>query len=116
MQAANPNIPALRQRLTPSALVAENRHFRGTGGVSGAHRAMRLRPGFLDRETGATYPSRFADGTPASIHILDGLPDFLVTARDARRRVLAVKATVVSGFLRGNRFLTREEAARALSA
>jgi hypothetical protein len=55
--------------------------------------------------------SCFADGRPAPIHLLDGLPADWVTVRGAGGRVLAVKASVVAGFIRGGRFYTRAQAA-----
>jgi hypothetical protein len=74
---------------------------------------MGFRPAFLDVATLTIYPSRFADGRAAPIHLLDGLPDEVVTDRLASGRVVAAKASVISGFERGGFFYTREAAARA---
>jgi hypothetical protein len=71
-------------------------------------------PAFRDTETGSVYPSRYADGRPAPCHVLDGLPEDLVVARDATGLVIATKPCVVAGFLRCGCFYTREEAARAV--
>jgi hypothetical protein len=90
----------------------ENTQHRGTGGVSGEARGFGFRPAFMDRETRRVYLSRFADGRPAPFHALDGLPDAVVLARRACGRVLAVKASLESGFLRAGRFYSREQAAR----
>jgi hypothetical protein len=58
--------------------------------------------------------SRLAGGTPAPVHLLGGLPEEWVIDRDAGGGVCAVKASVVAGFLRGDRFYTREQAVRQL--
>ncbi|HRP96113.1 MAG TPA: hypothetical protein PL143_07665 [Rhodocyclaceae bacterium] len=98
------------------ALRDQNEHFRGTGGVSDGNRSLGFAPAFLDRDTGDIHRARFANGQPAPCHILDGLPAALVCERAACGRVLAVKASVVAGFVRDGRFLTRAEAAEAVQA
>ncbi len=70
-----------------------------------------LQPAFRDTSTGVIYPSRFTDGRPAPLHVLDGLPNSAVLARSLDGRVASVKQTVEAGFSRGGRFYTREEAA-----
>ena len=98
-------------RLSGMVLRHENRLFQGTGGVSRNNRAAGFVPAFLDTLTGQSYRSRFADGSAAPMHLLEGLPGhLLIRARDG----LQVKQGVISGFLRGDVFLTREEAAAAL--
>lgn len=94
-------------------LEAQNRRYAGGGGVSRHNRDQGFAPAFLDTGTGAVYLSRFRDGRPAPMHLLDGLPAELVTAR-AAERVVAVSARVTAGFVRGGRFYTREQAARAV--
>lgn len=66
-------------------------------------------------ETGAVYRSRFADGSSAPFHVLDGLPDKLVLSRNACGEVSAVKSTVIAGFEREDSFFTREQASRAVT-
>lgn len=104
-----------RHPLTTVSLLRENAAFRGTGGVSAGNRALGFVPAFLDMETGAVYRSRFADGSDAPIHVLDGLPDTVVVSRSASGDVSAVKSTVIAGFSRGGQFFTREQASRAVS-
>jgi hypothetical protein len=98
--------------MTSQRIRRENRLFRGTGGISQNNRAGGFVPAFCDTETGRTEISRFASGIPASIHLLCGLPNEWVVSRDAGGGVAAVKASVISGFLRDGRFYSREEAAR----
>ncbi|MDX1654782.1 MAG: hypothetical protein R3310_06180 [Candidatus Competibacteraceae bacterium] len=102
------------QRLTTSALATQNRVFAGSGGVSRENRCRGFLPAFLDRETGAIYPSCRADGTLAPVHLLDGLPEELVLERGTKGCVCAIKASVIAGFVRDGLFYTREQAARAL--
>ena len=100
--------------LTLVILRQENLAFVGTGGVSQENRSGGFRPAFYDRASGRAVLARFADGRPAPMHLLDGLPREWVVARDAGGRVSAVKDTVIAGFLRDGRFYTREQAAAAL--
>jgi hypothetical protein len=72
-------------------------------------------PAFLDTATGAIYLSRFSNGKPASLHLIDGLPNEVVTARDTQGKTTAVKDSVIAGFIRHDRFFTREQAAAAVS-
>ena len=58
------------------------------------------------------HPARFADGTPAPTHCLDGLPDEAVLLRLPTGRVVHAKP-LVYGFERGGFFYTRTAAARA---
>jgi hypothetical protein len=97
--------------LTTQMLRSENQHFAATGGISQNNRSRGFQPGFYDAESGQTAISRFADGSPAPVHVLDGVPAQWVTAHLPDGRVLSVKASVVSGFIRGGRFYTRAQAA-----
>ena len=97
--------------LTRRALRQQNRRFRGTGGVSAENQAYGFAPAFLDTQTEVIHRACFADGRPAPMHLLEGLPPALVVARDAAGRVIAIQATVLAGFVRGDRFYTREQAA-----
>ena len=97
-----------------SRLREENEEFFGTGGVSLVNRKHGFLPAFLDTDTGVVYPSRFADGRPAPVHLYEGLPSVLFTDLDAGNKPKALKSSVVSGFVLGQRFYTRDEAAQVL--
>lgn len=101
--------------LSSRYLQMETAAHRGTGGVSAENRALGFRPAFRDTRTGATYLSSFADGRPAPFHILDGLPEALVLARDRHGRVSRALGSIVAGFLRDGVFYTRAEAAALVS-
>ena len=105
----------MRDMYTASTLRQENCEYRGFGAVSWQNRWYGLSPAFLDSETGRVLPSRFSDGRPAQVHVLDGLPDDVVISRSGAGRVVAVKGSVVAGFVLGGRFYTREEAAREVA-
>lgn len=64
--------------------------------------------------TGRSVVSCFADGQPAPVHLLDGLPSEWVEARDAQGNVTKARSGVVAGFLRNGVFFTREAAAQAV--
>lgn len=99
--------------LTLAMLRRQNETFRGSGGVSAGNRAQGFRPAFYDMDTGIVYPSRFASGLEAPMHLLDGLPDDLVVSRLANGRVEAVKPGIVAGFVLHGQFFTRQQAAMA---
>ena len=102
----------VRHSLTTSALALESANYRGPRGQSSAkiNRGAGFQPAFIDRQSGSVHLSRFPDGRRAPCHLLDGLPDELVIARDERGRVTCVKGSVVSGFVHGGWFYTRDEA------
>jgi hypothetical protein len=106
----------MSQVMTQSVLEHETATYRGSGGISAENRSYGFRPAFLDADTGVVHLSCYADGQPAPFHLLDGLPDELVLARNPAGRVTAVKACVSAGFVRGGRFYTREEAAWHIGA
>jgi hypothetical protein len=101
--------------LSVSVLAAENHAYRGSGGISKENRKYGFRPAFLDQRTGIAYLSCFANGCPAPLHMLDGLPETLVAERDCHGRVSSARTGVIAGFLCDDVFYTREQAARALA-
>ena len=106
----------LRRRrgvLTQLSLRDENVLFEHSRGLSLNNARDGFVPGFRDGTTGELAISRFADGSPAPLHVLDGLPEHWVSIRDDAGHVLATRPGLVSGFIRDGRFYTREEAARA---
>jgi hypothetical protein len=111
-------ISARRERkvkrvLTETELKRENTVHQGSGGRSQENTGLGFRPCFFDFATQRIYPSRFADGRLAPFHLLDGLPEEVVIDRAANGRVVAAKATLISGFVRDGFFYTRTAAARA---
>lgn len=100
--------------LSPVRLLQENRRYRGSKAVSRSNRKDGFRPAFLDLATHIIYPSRQANGSPAAVHCLDGLPEELVAARDEAGCVSRIKPGVIAGFLHEGRFYTREEALQLL--
>lgn len=101
--------------LTAQALHDQNAAFAATGGISENNHAAGFAPAYLNAQTGETVISRFADGSPAPIHLLDGLPAHWLECRDAAG-VLRTVEGIVSGFLRGGAFYTREQAADLVTA
>jgi hypothetical protein len=99
--------------MTQASLKAQNDMFRGTPGVSMGCKDLGFVPAFQNSVTGETCRSRFADGRPAPMHLLDGLPDSWILSRNAHRRVTKIKDSIVSGFLRDGCFYTREQVCQA---
>jgi len=104
----------MRLNLTKTSLALESTRYRGTGGVSENNRSLGYLPAFIDRETESVHLSRFPDGRLAPCHLLDGLPAELVLARNEQGRATRVKGSLVSGFVRDERFYTRDEATAML--
>jgi hypothetical protein len=104
----------MRHTLTKSTLALESANYRGTRDVSESNRGADFQPAFVDRQSGTVHLSRFPDGRRAPCHLLEGLPDELVIARDERGRVTRVKDSVVPGFVHGGCFYPRNEAVAML--
>lgn len=105
----------MKRVMNEKRLKHENRAHAASGGRSQANSSLGFRPAFLDFATQAIYPSRFADGRPAPLHLLDGLPNEVVVIRAPSGRVIAAKATLIAGFERNGFFYTRTAAARAVA-
>lgn len=96
-------------------LELEDAAHRGTGGTSAENGHFGFVPAFKDTRTGKVYPSTFSDGRPSPFHVLDGLPDELVVARDRQGRPSHVVGTIIAGFTLNSCFFTREQAAAQVS-
>jgi hypothetical protein len=101
--------------MTGERLRKENLAYGGTAGVSDGNRAAGFIPAFCDTATGRVEPSRLADGTLAPMHLLCGLPREWMVSCGAENGMVAVKATVIAGFLHAGAFYTREQAALAVA-
>ena len=91
-------------------LALENIEFEGTGGVSQENCHLNFKPAFMDEISGIVEVSRFKNGMLAPFHSLEGLPDHWITERDESGRVVQIKSSIVSGFVRMETFFTRQEA------
>ena len=103
----------MKNRMSDLRLRLENIFHAGSGGRSQENIGLGFNAAFLDFDTMTIYRSRFRDGRPAPMHLLDGLPDEVVVDRAASGRVVTAKASLVSGFERNGFFYTRSAAARA---
>ncbi len=99
---------------TEQTLKRQSAEFRNSGGVSEENRKLGFRPAFLDLESGQIHESSAADGTPAPIHTLDGLPHELVAMRSTHGKPKTIKSSVIAGFVREGKFYTREQAVEAV--
>jgi hypothetical protein len=110
---ATTNDEEIKQRglLSQHCLKEENQKFEGTQGISQNNRHTDFVPAFKDNVSGTCVISRFADGSPAPVHVLDGLPIAWITGYDEAGHVSTVRKGIVAGFLRDAHFYTRDEAA-----
>ena len=113
-RAGPPAVVSQQGPLSLFELRLENQTYEDTGGISQNNRDSGFKPAYRNIRTGQTVISCFANGEPAPVHVLDGIPDEWVVARDPGGGVSRVLATVVSGFIHNGRFYTREAAARLL--
>lgn len=98
---------------TSEFIKRDNRKYAKSNGISRNCKALGFLPAFKDSVTGEIYLSRFADGSTAPIHMLDGMPDHWVIERDADDRVLKIRGSITAGFIRDGRYYSREELANA---
>ncbi|MGZ5097706.1 MAG: hypothetical protein ACXWHZ_19260 [Usitatibacter sp.] len=103
----------MKRVMSEKRLKRENLLHARSGGRSQSNSNLGFRPAFLDFATQTIYPSCFADGRAAPLHLLDGLPNEVVAIRSPSGRVIAAKATLIAGFERNGFFYTRTAAARA---
>ncbi len=101
--------------LSVRRLREDHQRLRGTGGVSQENSALGFVPAFRDGATGLVYRSRYSDGRPAPMHVLDGLPAALIVQRTTSGQVTAVRSSVTAGFVKAGQFYTRAQAASALA-
>ncbi|MEE4300733.1 MAG: hypothetical protein V2J24_14940 [Pseudomonadales bacterium] len=97
--------------LSAQRIDAEHRHFVATVGVGTETVHPQRIPAFRDSRTGRIEISRFEDGRPAPMHLIEGLPDEWALAHDADGHIRVLKAEIACGFVCGGRFYTRAEAA-----
>ena len=101
----------MNQLLTEASLKTENQEFYGTNGVSPGNRGNGFIPAFRDSITGRVELSRFRNGQPAPVHLIEGLPECWVVKRDAANKATAITQSVVAGFVRDGYFYTRSQTA-----
>ena len=100
----------MSRALTQIALRRESAPYTGTCGDSGTACRNRFRPAFRDAD-GRVEIARLADGRPAPMHLIGKLPAVWAKLCDANGNIIELKAGIVAGFVRDDRFYTREEAA-----
>jgi len=112
----DPDTQTRLQAITEDSLTEENLRYTCSGGVSTHNRLHGFVPAFLDTATGNIYRSQHADGTPAAIHVLAGLPLDLFEPDSSSNGQLTVKKSVISGFMRERTFYSRAAAAIATTS
>lgn len=83
--------------------------------VSGYNRASGFVPAFRNADTGETRLSLFADGTPAPVHVLEGLPSEWVNEGGSVGEARRLARGIERGYLRNGRFHSLADAARIVA-
>lgn len=99
----------MNKALTKSDFTIIRQQYNGTQADSKTNRVHGYIPAFKDIETSAVYLSRYSDGSIANLHLLDGLPDEVIVSRDKEHNIVAVKPSIISGFIKDGQFYTREQ-------
>lgn len=73
-------------------------------------------PAFLNAESGDIAFAKFANGFPAPVHIVEGLPENWFKQPNKKSGKEDLKQEIVSGFIREGHFFTREEATQQLAS
>ena len=87
----------------------ENTRYKNTCGISECNKVFGCKPAFKNIATGEVQLSTLNNGTPAPIHLTEGLPASWFDDE------VTLNKDIVSGFLLENQFLTREQAAATLN-
>jgi len=106
----------VQNKLSQVILRQQNRGPYRFGARSAENRNAGFLPAFLDPTSGRSYLSRYADGSLAPFHLLDGLPAELLSQRRDKRHARRTRRPMIAGFLLGDRFYTREQAAATLGS
>lgn len=59
--------------------------------------------------TGRIHLATNADGTTASMHVLDGLPRERADEIDATGHIISLRDGIMAGFMRGDSFFTLDD-------
>lgn len=99
----------MAKALTQEDLLTLSQQYQGTCGESQGNRPFGFMPAFRDDDTGKVYLSCQANGIPAPVHLIEGLPDELVLERGDDTKAVAVKPSLLCGFIYQGYFYTRDE-------
>jgi hypothetical protein len=102
-------------RTCSCVLEEQNAAYAGTGGVSQNNREAGFAPAYRHTVTGQVARSMFADGSPAPVHLLEGLPQDWTQSGAGPGAGRRLHPAVQAGFVRHGRFFTREQAKRLIA-
>lgn len=97
------------------ALIFQNLRYRGSKGISQGNRQFGFVPAFYDSVSRIVYLSCYANGNPAPVHILAGLPQHLIRDRVLTEAMDNAKNTLIVGFVFDQQFFTRQQAKDVLA-
>ncbi|MDH5472623.1 MAG: hypothetical protein OEY87_04075 [Gammaproteobacteria bacterium] len=95
--------------LTQAQVNQQYNNFKKSGATLFSDAAFGFMPAFKDLKTEETHLSTYDDGTPAVLHVLDGLPVAWIGEWGDDGRPDSVRAGVIAGFMRGGCFYTIDD-------
>ena len=103
----------MQQRLVKPGYTLENlkeesTSFFQSGAVSEKCSSF-CKPCFLNKATGEIFLSQYPNGIACPFHNLNGLPEEVVLRRGNDGSVIEVLPTIISGFVKDNKFYSRDE-------
>ena len=93
------------------AVTAESQPYNGTCGESVVACKHQFVPAFCNSADGRVELARLPNGKPAPMHLISALPQEWAARCDDDGNVLELIDSIVAGFVKDDRFYTREEAA-----
>jgi hypothetical protein len=63
-------------------------------------------PAFMQVSTRETHLASYLDGSPAVVHVLDGVPHYWVESWGHDGRAMSLKTGIVAGYMRAGHFYT----------
>jgi hypothetical protein len=107
----NPSESSMSRPNDQLAVRTASDEYIGTCGESATAKKVKFLPAFRSSLDGRIERARFPNGQPAPMHLIGGLPQEWAVRCDLEGCVLEISEDIEAGFVRDDRFYTREEAA-----
>ena len=100
--------------LSQAQVKRQYKNYKQLGSAVFSDAAFGFMPAFQDVLTEETHLATYEDGTPAVLHVLDGLPEGWIAEWGEDGRADSVRTGVIAGFMRGGCFFTIDEIMNSL--
>lgn len=100
--------------LNQSQVEHQYSHYKQSGPALFGDAAFGFMPAFMDVLSEEIHLSTYDDGTPAVLHVLDGLPVSWIGEWGDDGRPDSVRLGIVAGFMRGGCFYTIDDIMNSL--